>query len=235
MHEREGRREPLVGQVWEERGQLTGREHPLVHDRPRRQRREVRVERVLGPLAQAQREAVQRHPGGTVGCRDEELLEPRHDAERARAEPGGIDRHGAPAEDEQPLLVRERLDRLHRIRSSLTLVGQEHDPCRVRAGRRQLERHDRTQERVGDLQQDPRPVAAVRLGTRRAAVVEVGQRDERLLDDVVRGRTGQPGEQGDPAGVPLERGVVEALGGGQGGVPCVHVSAPVVSLPRLAT
>jgi len=39
---------------------------------------------------------------------------------------------------------------------------------------------------VGHLHQDPRPVARVRLGTARAAMLEVAQDLERLLDDGMR-------------------------------------------------
>ena len=51
--------EALVGQVGEERLELAGGEHALVDEGAARQRREVDLDLALGPLAQAEGEAVE--------------------------------------------------------------------------------------------------------------------------------------------------------------------------------
>ena len=63
----------------------------------------------------------------------------------------------------------------------------------------------------GTWMQDARAVAGVRLGAGGAAVVEVAQGGERLLDDVVAGHAGQGRHEGDATGVVLVAGVVEPL------------------------
>ena len=52
----------LVDQVGEEVVELVGGQHALVGEGARRQRREVDVGLVLGALAQAERQPLQRHP-----------------------------------------------------------------------------------------------------------------------------------------------------------------------------
>ena len=70
----------------------------------------------------------------------------------------------------------------------------------------------RAQERVGDLGEDARAVAGVGLGAGGAAVVEVAQRGEGLVDDLVGRRAGQRRHEGDAAGVVLVPAVVQTLG-----------------------
>ena len=84
-------------------------------------------------------------------------------------------------------------------------------PDGVGPARRQLEVDDLAQERVRDLDQDAGAVAGVGLGAGGAAVVEVAQGGEGLVDDVVARRATQGGHEGDAAGVVLVLRPVEAL------------------------
>ena len=84
------------------------------------------------------------------------------------------------------------------------------------------------EERVRDLDEDPGAVARVRVGAGRAAVLEVRERDERPLDRLVARHPVQARDEGDAAGVVLERGVVQTgwtvrqgqLRRGEGVPPC---------------
>jgi hypothetical protein len=67
------------------------------------------------------------------------------------------------------------------------------------------------QERVGHLQQDARAVAGVRLGPARAAVLEVAQHLERLLDDGVRFFALDVDHKAHPARIMLEAWVIKSL------------------------
>ena len=78
------------------------------------------------------------------------------------------------------------------------------DGVRTRAG--QLEVDDRAQEGVRDLHEEAGAVAAVRLGAGGAAVLEVAQRGQALLDDRVARDAGQGRDERDAAGVVLWRG-----------------------------
>ena len=79
--------------------------------------------------------------------------------------------------------------------------------------------------------QDARAVAGVGLGAGGAAVLEVAQRGQRLVDDVVAGAAGQGGHEGDATGVVLVRRVVEPLGRGRDADACGHPVTVVVA-PR---
>ena len=104
VHERELRREPLVGEVRVERLQLQRRDHALVDEGAGRQRREVDAELVLGALAQPEGLAVELDAGERLpvvtGARrtHEELLEGGHRLAGEGAELRRVDRHLAPAE-----------------------------------------------------------------------------------------------------------------------------------------
>ena len=171
VHQRDRRLVALVAQVGEEQRQLVGGQHALVGDRPRRQRGEVERAAGLdgGPLgALAQHEGPPLQPGhavaldvaaerggvGAAGHRlgDEQLGEERHDRAGRGAEVGalGVDRHVAPAEDGQALLVGQAGDVLDAGGPLVVVGGQEGDADGVLPQRRQVEaRHWRAAARRG--------------------------------------------------------------------------------------
>ncbi len=87
VHDGQRRGDPLVGQVGEEPVELVGGEHALVEQGARAQRAEVDLGLALGPLAQAEGAALQRHAGQAgTGSGEEQLAEQRHHAAGGRAE-----------------------------------------------------------------------------------------------------------------------------------------------------
>jgi hypothetical protein len=123
--------------------------------------------------------------------------------------------HVTPAEDGEPLLDGELLDALPRLGDVLAVAGQERGADGVGAGRREREAERLglvAEEPVGDAEQDARAVTRVGLGPGGTTVLEVAQRRDRLLDDVVAGNAGQGGDEGDTARVVLVSSVVQALG-----------------------
>ncbi len=111
----------------------------------------------------------------------------------------------------QALLAHDLADHLQRRVALARLAGQEGDADRVLALRRQGERGDRAQERVGDLDEHPGAVTDLRVAARSAAVVEVAQRGEALGHDVGTGPAMSVHDEGDATGVVLEPGVVKTL------------------------
>jgi hypothetical protein len=85
----------------------------------------------------------------------------------------------------------------------------------VAAGGRQLGVELVPVELVGDLDQQPRAVAGMRVRAGGPAVVEVLDRGDAALDDLVRGGAVQARDKRDAAGVVFEAGVVQASGLGQ--------------------
>ena len=93
------------------------------------------------------------------------------------------------------------------------LLRQEDHADAVLAGWRQRDaerRHLGAVELVGDLDQDAGAVAHQRVGADRAAVVEVLEDLQPLLDDPVRFLPGDVGHEADAAGVVLARRIVES-------------------------
>ena len=218
MHQGQGRLEALVAQVVEEVAELRGGEHPLVDQRPTRQRREVHrggavgVEHlVLDPLAHDVGEPVQGDVMAVaVDVGQEQLAERRHGVERGGADARRVDRDGAPPEHLGALLGADLLDRGGGRISGGIARGQERGPDGVGTPFGQVERQDSAEEGVGDLNQDAGAVAGVRLCPGRAPVVEVAQRGEALGDQVVAGAAVEVAHEGDAAGVVFGFGAVEA-------------------------
>ena len=157
VHDRQRRGDPRVGEVGEEVVELVGGQHALVDEGARGERREVDVGLLLGPLAQAERPALQRHPGHAgAGAGHEDLHERRHRAAGGRAEDLGLHGHLAPAQDLESLLGGDVLEELAGLGHVVGVTGEEARADGVRVVGRQVEVDDLAQERVGDLEQDAR-------------------------------------------------------------------------------
>jgi hypothetical protein len=216
VDEREGALDPLVREVGVEAFELRRGQHPLVDDPPRGEARHDEVgarllldeppDHVELPL---ERVALEPRRG-----RDHGLPDRRHDRARGRARHGLVPRHVAPGEEPLPLRLDGALDdRLHRG-APRAVARQEEDADAVPPRWRQRVAEFGAQERVRDLEQDSRAVAGLRLGTRRAAVLEVLERRQRTPDGLVPGHGVETGDRRDPAGVVLVRRVVETGGAG---------------------
>ncbi len=208
----DGRGEAAVGEVGEEGLQLAGGQHALVDDGAGGERREVDTGLALGALAQHEGLAVQLDARAAVA--HEQLREGGHGGAGAVAEQVRGDRDLAPAEDREVLLGGDGLDLLHGDGLCGAVGGEEGDTDGVAAGRGELEAGHLAQERVGDLAEDSGAVARVRLGAGRAAVLEVPQYGQGLLNKCVGGLAGEVRHESDATGVLLVARVVHALLGG---------------------
>ena len=64
------------------------------------------------------------------------------------------------------------------------------------------------EELVRDLHQDAGAVAGARIGADRAAMFEIDENCQRILDDLVRLAALDVGDEADAAGILVERGIV---------------------------
>ena len=200
-------------------------EHPLVHERARREAREVHRSPRRASPARARRACGRRSSGGRGRCRRAAACPSaavrntwRNDGSASAACCPIIELStGTSRQPEhlQPLAGRDLLDPGHGRRLGSGSLRQEGDAGGVRAGGREVEVDDGPQEAVGHLDEDAGAVADVGLGVGGPAVVEVAQRGEAELDHPVRAAPVQVGDEGHAAGVVLEARVVEALLGGQ--------------------
>ncbi len=213
VDERERRLGPLVLQVRVVAQQLRRREHALVDDRPRAERRDhelgpgrqlgdaadhvqlalegVLIVRELGrrghdEVLDVRREPVGRDPDVVLLHRD---VAPGHDALAL-----GLDRLG-----EQPL----------ELVAAVVLLRQEAHRDAVLARGRELGIDDAAHQLVRELHQHARAVARVRVGAGRSPVLEVLQGGDRPPDRLVRGLAAQPRDERDAARVVLVLRVVQ--------------------------
>jgi hypothetical protein len=94
---------------------------------------------------------------------------------------------------------------------AIAAARQERHARRVEAGCGQAEPAGRAEERVGELGEDARPVAGLRVASLGAAVVQVAQHREGLGHRVMGPPAGQVGDEADAAGVVLVVAVVQPL------------------------
>src|SRR5262249_20676494 len=125
-----------------------------------------------------------------------------------------VGRHLAPAQQRHALALDHlRID----VADHLPPVGiawHEQRADRVLAGLGQRESKPRRlpgEELVRDLHQDAGAVARARIGADRAAMLEIAEDGEGVLDQLVRLAALDVGDEADPAGILFERGIVEAL------------------------
>ena len=141
---------------------------------------------------------------------DEQLTDQRRDPRGGVADVARVDGNVAPADDALSLLFDRRLEQTLELGPTRGLSRQEAHSDAVAPGRRQLVVESSAEERVGDLDEDPRPVAGARVRARGAAMLEVGERGQRTVDRLVRWRAVEPSDEGDAARVVLARRIVEA-------------------------
>ena len=235
MDQRERAGQPLVAQVEEEVAQLHAGQHPLVDQGAARQRREVDRSTVttrLGPAAPRHRSrprarcacaarrrgargpcpTAARRPRGRRRTGGGSSVRRRGPSNRSRS------RRRAPRANRRCAAPRRRRSRRppwrpRRPRSGSW--GRKASPDRVGARLGQREVAHLAQERVGDLDQDAGAVTDVVLGAGRAAVVEVVQGGQAPGDHLVAATAVHVDDEGDAAGVVLERRVVQPLAMGR--------------------
>ncbi len=211
---------PLVAQVGVAARELRRHQHPLVDDRPRREARdhELGAGGDLGDPADHVELALERVAVARELRRgsDDQLAHDRGGLAGGHADVLELHRHVAPPDDPLPLtLDRVDEDLLELGRSRGVVARQEEDGDAVGACGRQLRSDHGPEELVRQLQEHAGAVAGQRVGAGGAAMLEVLERRQGAAERLVRGDAVQPGHERDPAGVVLERGVVQPDRGGR--------------------
>ena len=214
VHEGERALEVRVVQVGVIGAQLVGQEHALVDQRATRQRHRVIAggARVLGAidgvgdhLAQHEQAALEAIlVAGELAAADEHLGVLGLGGQHAPAEGGIVGGHVAPAEDDEAFLRHRALIGGAHDLLALGIAGQEDVAYRIEAGLRQGEAEPRRflqEELVGDLHQHARAVAGTRVGAHGAAVLQVEQDVDAVLDDAVGLAALDVGDEADAAGI----------------------------------
>ncbi len=219
-----------VEQVREAGPELRRHQHSLVDDRLRGEAREDQVG-PGGELGDAADHVELALEGVLVGGElrrgsDDELPDDGRRLACGLADSAQVDRDVTPADDALAL----RHDRVGKQLLELCLAGsivarQETDGDAVLTRRRQLVADETAKELVGHLEQDPRTVARLGVGSRRPAVLEVLERLDPPLHRLVARHAVEPRDERDTAGVVLERRIVEADRGGRAPARWIRIAA----------
>jgi hypothetical protein len=148
---------------------------------------------------------------------DEDLADKRLGRFGGGAQRGIVGGDRAPADDFQAFLFDDFLKCPFASLAFGRVLRQENEAGAVLAGLGQLETAPFAlllKESMGHLDQDARAVAGVGFATARAAMVEVAEHLEGLLDDLMRFPAFDIHHETDAAGFVFEPGVIEALPGG---------------------
>ena len=213
VQQRERRFHAGIDQVGIELRELAAGQHSLVYEDAARQRGKVRggIDLVLGALASDIDTPFKIQPVQVCGgrCSHEQHPEHRHRIGGELAERRRVGGNLSPAEHLQSFFDHDRFDG----RRGSVGIGARQEGCadRVAAGWREFEVADVAQESVGNLNGDPDAVADVRLSSGGAAMVEVDQALQGLIDDGPARHTRHVGNEAHTARVVLECRVVEAL------------------------
>ena len=238
MHQRERGLDRRIPEVEEVLVELTGEQHSLEDDGAAREADDVPVLRashrrgadlVVGALADHVQLALEVELGGCRGvAADEHLPHEGLAGTRGLAEHPVACLHRAPAEHLLAFRLHDLLEALLDQAPHGRIAGQEDDPAAVLARRRQREPRLAAHllvEGVRHLDQDAGAVAGIGLGAAGAAVVEVLQDLQRLLEDPVRSPALDVDDEPDAAGIVLEARVVESLRPGRACTPVRSVRA----------
>jgi len=145
---------------------------------------------------------------------DEHLAHERLAGAGRVAEHAVVRLHRAPADHRLALGLNDLLEFLLDLAPDRGVARQEDDATAVLARLRQCDARlaaDLVVEGVRHLNQHARAVAGVHLGTAGAAMIEVLQYLQRLLEDAVRGVALDVDDETNATGIVLEPGVVQAL------------------------
>src|SRR5262245_13735620 len=158
---------------------------------------------------------------------DEYLLDDRFRRARRGAEARIVTRHFAPAQDGVPFGADGLLDQLAQCQPGVLVFRQKDEARAILARRRQGEAEVRrrlAEEPIGHLNEDAGAVARVGFASAGAAVQQVEEHLQPLLDDPVRLATLDVDDETDAAGVVLIAGIVEGerpWRGGRHGLPVI--------------
>ena len=188
---------------------------PLERRRSRARVRPGRASAAVSPVTDVG--SASRRRDGVAGG-DENLLDDRLRRERGLSDPGVGGRHQPPAEQLLAFLVDDAFDQLPQLSAVGVVTRQEDEPGAVLTGggQRDPERdRDLPEKPVRRLNQDAGAVAGVRLAAAGAAVQQVDQDLQSLLDDAVRAAALDIDDEPHTAGVTLVARIVQADGIGR--------------------
>ena len=225
VHQRERGFDARVLQVLVVLADLVREQHALVARGARRHRGDVkflavreleRLDRVARALSDDVELALQRvGDGHSFASPDEHLPDHRLDPFRRFREIAVVHGNVPPAEQGLALVLDRALDLVLAGKARGRVARQKNDTDTVLARRGQLHTllcHDFAQELVGDLDEQACPVRELGIPAHCAAVGEIAQYRETLLDDRMRFLALDMGDKTHAAGVMLVGGVVQTLG-----------------------
>ncbi len=242
-----------MAQIREILRQLLGQQHALVDQRPVRQAGQIPVfgaidgrgaNLAVGAFARHVQAAFEIHAIDQRGrTADEYLAHEGLAGARGFAQARIVDRHRAPAQHREPRGLHDVFEGLFQLAALGRIARQKHQSAPVLAGLRQRDARllGRVPEKcVRHLHQHAGAVAGVDLAAARAAMIQILQDLNRLLQDAVGFAALDVYDEADAAGVLLELWVVQTLLRrrteprcplGHGTTPYMYVTHPTPVIP----
>ncbi len=231
VHERERTREIRIVQVGIVGAELVGEEHAFVDNGPAGDRHRViarqpalapRIDSARNPFAQHVEPALELVLAlDLLAAADEHLLVHRFGRLDGPAERRVVGRDVAPAEQRHALFLDILGVDVANDLPPVRVARHEQIADSIFAGFGQLEAEPvglLHEEGMRDLHQDAGAVARARVGADRAAVLQIAQDGERVLDQLLRLAALDVGDEADAAGILLERRIVKSLRRRQAGI-----------------
>ena len=224
VYERHGRLDGGVVEVDEEAAHLCGDQHALVHDSARAHRAHIEDLVAQGKLSvgllfdgaaahiQTALEGVARRR--VVGATQKGLQDGRHAGAGRLAQVVRVDRHLAPKEQRHASLGAALLKHAAGILYALVVLREEqHGHAIVALCRQNLAALLSlfTEKVMRNLEQDASAVAGVLLESRAAAVLQVDQNGQRIVQDLVMALAVDIGKRADATCIVVEFGAIKAL------------------------
>ena len=224
VHERHGRLDGGVVEVDEETAHLRGNQHTLVHDGARAHGAHIEDLVAQGKLGvgllldgaaahiQTALEGIARRR--VVGAPQKGLQDGRHAGAGCLAQVMRIDRHLAPKEQRHAglgaALLKHAMGILY---APVVLWEEQHGHAIVALCRQNLAALLSlfTEKVMRNLEQDASAVAGVLLESRAAAVLQVDQNGQRIVQNLVMALTVDIGERADATCIVVEFGAIKAL------------------------
>ncbi|CAB4616763.1 unannotated protein [freshwater metagenome] len=219
MHQCNCRFHALIREVREELLKLWCCEHALVHNRARRQRREIRAHRarefVLNALACDENLAVEINIGGTCRIIKEELTHRWHHGASRCTKTIGVHRNITPTERTKTFFGNNFFNRCNCCCYIASRLWEECNTHGIGASSRKIEVNNCAQERIRNLNQNASAVTSVWLCTSCTTVLHVGESSETKRHNLATASTLDVGNKRNATCVVFEPRVIKTVGSGE--------------------
>ena len=168
---------------------------------------------MLHPLASDERQTVDLDTAPAVTWGHHQMLEPRHRGASGRPERTWIGRNLSPRDHVEAFGLHDPADLVSRARRRVSVGREEGHADGVLTSRGEVVADNSSEESVGNLNEDARPVSGVGLGSCGPSMLKVRERSKTREHQFMASSSLDIRDEGHPARVVLKPWVVQAATG----------------------